>query len=543
MLTSLLRAELAAACQSLGCELPGSVSISEAPAHANAEYATNVALVLAKSLGRSPRDIAEQIAASLQTSDLVDFVEVAGAGFLNMVLTDAAYTARLHAMAQDVLEPVRLPRELRQNLNVEYVSANPSGPLHIGNARGGPLGEAICRLLEAQGHVVTRDFYVNDIGGQADRFAASVLHFYAAELGEERDFPEDGYRGDYVKELAAAIAADKGRSILDDANPVEAMRQEAIACMVDQIRATTDRIGITFDRWYWQHELHDEGLIERALTLLREHGATLEKDGALWLKSGVRDDDRETVLVKSNGTTTYFLDDLAYHLDKLLLRQADRAIVLLGADHSGHPPRMRAGLQAMGLRAEQYDAVVYQYVQLKVDGQVVGMSKREGTMVTAEQVLNEVPRDVFTYFMISKANETHVDFDLELAKDTSEKNPVYSIQYAHARICSLLEKAGEAGDLPAKYKWFSAEIALLKQLDRFSEVVALAAQEYRVNLVAQYLADLAASYHHFYAQHRVVQAEHGEARAVRLRLSLQTKATLAAGLHLLNIEAPVSLGR
>lgn len=547
MLNAYLASLLADACQRLGATLPAGHQLTETPEHVAADLASNAALLLAKPLSRDPRAVASELQSLLEQSDLVDQVEIAGPGFLNITLSTAAYQKSLQALLEQehVLAAVKLPEAERQTINVEFVSANPSGPLHIGNARGGPLGEAIVRLLEAQGHTVQRDFYVNDMGGQANRFAKSVLHFYAEVIGESYPLPEDGYRGEYVKELANEIATEQERALwgLPEEHRIDAMRQEAIGRMVAKINQTTDRMGVHFDRWYWQHELHPE-LVARALELLNEHDATMEKDGARWLKSGLRDDDRESVLVKSDGSTTYFLDDLAYHIDKLVNRGAQRAVVLLGADHHGHPPRMRAGFQAMGFRPEQYEAVVYQYVQLKEDGQVVGMAKREGKFVTADQVLDEVPRDVFTYFMLSKANETHVDFDLQLAKDTSEKNPVYSIQYAHARICSVIAKAGEEPRANQEgYVLQPAERALVRHLANLSTVVSEAARTYRVNLVTQYLIELAARYHQFYAQHRIVQAESMAAAAVRLQLSRLTQQSLAAGLELLHISAPESLAR
>lgn len=527
-------------------ELPESVQVTEAPAHASgAHYSTNAALLLAQPLQQPPQTVASQLAEALRHSPDIEKVDIAGPGFLNLTITDAAYSEELQAMTAISLgQALKLPAAECLKIDVEYVSANPSGPLHIGNARGGPIGEAIVRILLARGHQVTRDFYVNDIGGQANRFAESVLHYYAKQLGESWPFPEDGYQGQYVQELADSIVQSNHRQIWEAPDKVEAMRVEAISRMVDGIKKVTDQMGIQFDCWYWQHQLHQDGLVKRALQILQEHDATLEKDGAIWLKAGFRDDDRETVLVKSDGSTGYFLDDLAYHLGKFTDRGFDLAVCLLGADHSGHPPRMRAGIQALGFRADQYQAVVYQYVQLKENGVAVGMSKRAGNIMLAEQVLAEVPRDVFTYFMVSKANETHVDFDLQLAKDTSEKNPVYSIQYAHARICSLLGKVGERPEVKlADYNWAPAEQALLRHLAAFPGIVIEVSQTYRVNLLTQFLFELAGRYHQFYAQHRIAQAESDQAKLVRLQLSEQTQKSLQLGLELLNISAPTSLSR
>jgi arginyl-tRNA synthetase len=550
MFKDLLTSLVQKACQELGFEYPGGVIITEPPAHIPGDYSVNIALQLAKSVGKPPREVADMIAEKLRNNEDIAEVTLAGPGFINVAFDDEVYHHMMRGLSQGTpLDTVKLPKDKRQRISVEYVSANPSGPLTVGNARGGPLGEAISRVLEAQGHTVTREFYVNDIGGQANRFGASVLHFYAAEFGQELPFPEDGYMGEYVKDLAKDIAKEDGRSILDSPaeNQVEAIRQVAIARMVEQVKHVVARLGITFDRWFWQSSLHHEGKLLETLYTLKANGMTMEKDGAVWLKSGVLEGDRESVLVKSDGTTTYFLDDIAYHEDKLISRKSDRAVCLLGADHSGHPPRMRAGIQALGLDPDRYQAVVYQYVQLKENGQIAEMSKRAGKFVTAAQVLDEVPKDVFTFFMVSKSNDTHVDFDLQLAKDTSEKNPVYSIQYAHARICSVLKKAHAESLSPAlpqdALDLEATERALVRQLASFSETVAEAAEHFRINLISQYLTELSARYHQFYAHNRVIQAELPHSTEFRLLLSKLTKETLAAGLSLLHISAPDQLTR
>jgi len=550
MFQDLIENLVAVSCEALGFSYPEGVIITEPPAHIPGDYSVNVALQLSRIIGKPPREIAESIAGLLRENREIAAVELAGPGFLNISLSAHAYVDALNRLAAqpNMLHFVQLPVAERQKISIEFISANPSGPLTVGNARGGPIGEAICRVLAAQGHHITREFYVNDIGGQANRFGASVLHFYAAEFGQERAFPEDGYKGEYVKELAHDIAESSGRSVLEvpEDGQVEAIRQLAIARMVEACKTVIARMGIKFDRFFWQSELHQNDELLKTLYALKDHDATLEKDGATWLKSGLRDDDRETVLVKSDGSTTYFLDDLAYHEDKLIGRKNDRAVCLLGADHSGHPPRMRSGIQAMGINPDRYQAVVYQYVQLKENGQPAEMSKRAGKFVTAAQVLDEVPRDVFTYFLVSKSNDTHVDFDLQLAKDTSEKNPVYSIQYAHARTFSLLRKAeteGLAPELPKIMTFNASEQALLRQLASFAQTVTEAAETFRINLITQYLTDLAARYHQFYAQNRVVDATQKDQTAYRLLLSSLTQKTLHAGLQLVNISAPEQLSR
>ncbi len=535
----------------LGYQVPDGLLAVEPPAHAGGDVSLNAPMLLAKDAGKSPRVIAEEISDVLRSNPHVEEVSIAGPGFLNITLSNAFYLEVASQLSagdeQEFASKLLLPDADRKKISVEYVSANPSGPLHIGNARGGPLGEAISRVLSARGHKVTREFYVNSIGGQANRFAASVLHFYASHFGREYQFPEDGYQGDYVKELASNLAAAHGDALIqgDEATWVEQMRKAAIERMVENTKAVVERMGIHFDLWFWENTLQEKGGITECLALLEAHGATVKNDGALWLKAGIQDDDRETVLVKSDGSTTYFTNDLAYHVDKLTHRGNDIAVCLLGADHSGHPPRMRAGMVALGLEASQYQAVVYQYVQLKKDGKTLDMSKRTGKFVSAAEVLDEVPRDVFVYFMVSKANETHVDFDLQLAKDTSEKNPVYSIQYAHARVASLISRAATQNLYPGDVSGVLSETErrLVRQLSAFPTVIGEAAESFRINLLCQYLQELAARYHQFYAQNRVVDPGAAEVSSSRLALSELTRKTIKLGLNLLNISAPESLSR
>jgi arginyl-tRNA synthetase len=517
--------------ESLGYTYPKGVLIEEPPAHVKADFSVNIAMQLARETKQNPREIAENVRTKLLESHDISFVEIAGPGFLNINLGDSWYQP---AVQRVVITPVEHP----QKINVEYISANPSGPLHIGNARGGPIGETIARVLQRLGHTVERDFYLNDIGGQANKFAETVLHYYKLHFKVPSEFPEKGYPAPYVQELAEEIVRSEGDRFLQlkEEAQIEAMRVVAIERQVSKIRATAERMGIQFDRWYPQSELLESGRSQTTLEELQKKGATLEKDGAVWLKSGIQDDDRETVLVKSDGTTTYFLDDIAYYREKFTERGFARGVCLLGANHYGHIPRMEAAMVALGF-PERYHGVMYQNVQLKVDGQNVKMAKREGNFVTADEVLDEIPRDVFTYFMLSKAAETHLDFDLQLAKDTSEKNPIYYIQYANARIHSILARA-EKKDTPppADYLYNVEERALIRHLVQFDTVVQEVGENYRTHLIPAYLYELASRYHHFYAHHRVI-TEDESTTALRLRLSILTAETIKEGLSLLNIVA------
>ena len=534
MILERLEKQLKEITQKMSQVYPEAVLIEEPPSSVEADFSTNLAMQLAKQSKGNPRELAEQIKTELQKGEGIEKVEIAGPGFLNISLNDSFYLESLNPH-----EIFQTPTP--QKINLEFISANPTGPLHIGNARGGPIGETIGRALEKIGHTVTREFVVNDIGGQANQFAASVLHFYLQHFGKESTFPEKGYPGQYIQDLAKEIVEADGEKYLNlpEGEQKEAMRQVAIRLMTAKIKTTTEKMGINFDRFFAQSELHENGLSTRILKELQQNDATLEKDGATWLASGQLEDDRETVLVKSTGEYTYFLDDIAYHYDKLVERGFDKAIVLMGANHFGHIPRMKAGLQAIKINPDRYEGSLYQQVQLKVDGQAVKMAKREGNFVTADEVLEQVPRDVFSYFLLSKGAETHLDFDLQLAKDTSEKNPVYYIQYAHARICSLLELAKEKNLVPAKpgqTEFAKEERALIAWLDKYNLVIQEVAETYRTHLFPAYAYELATRFHHFYAHQRIITDNIAESTK-RLYLCQLTANTLKDVLSLMNITA------
>ncbi len=518
--------------QELEHEYPSDVVVSEPPAHIGADFATNVALQVARAASANPREVAEKVREKLLANADISNVEIAGPGFLNIVLAESAYT---NALANEQPSP-----KDNKKVTVEYISANPTGPLHIGNARGGPMGETIARVLEKQGNKVHRDFYVNNVGGQANVFAASVLYHYKLHFGVESTFPEKGYPAPYVQELGEEIATAEGDYILHlpEAEQVEAMRKTAIDRQVAKIRGTVERMGIHFDTWSNESELVESGRSAAVLELLQHNNATFEKDGAVWLSADMHDEDRETVLVKSDGTTTYFLDDIAFYRMKLDEWGNEYGVCVLGPGHVDHITRMKAGLRGIGLDPERYRGSVYQHVQLKENGEKKKMTKREGTFVTADQVLDEIPRDVFTWFMLSKAAETHLDFDFQLATDTSEKNPVYYVQYAHARICSVLAKAeGYDKNITTAGLGFNPEErSLIRHLAAFERVIADVAATYRTHLIPAYVYELATRYHHFYAHNRVMSDDLTEA-AQRLRLSALTAATIKEGLQLMNIVA------
>jgi arginyl-tRNA synthetase len=518
-----------------GYEYPEEVVVEESPSNVVPDFSTNLALQLARSAKVNPRTLAESLVAELSQKEGVAVVEVAGPGFLNIGVSDQLLASLLPDLSPNFTSSID-----GTPINVEYISANPTGPVHIGNARGGPIGETIARCFEKVGYKVSREFYINDVGGQANVFTASVLHFYCKSYGVEYPFPEKGYPGVYVQEIAEEITKLEGDRFahLDHEDLLSKFRPIAIATMVQHIAKTVQDLGINFERWYAQSELEQSGLSSQVLELLKQSGATLEKDGALWLRSGLLEDDRETVLVKSDGTFGYFLDDIAYHYDKLINRGFSKAIVLLGANHFGHIPRMRAAMQALSIDPERYEGIMYQYVQLKEQGETKRMAKREGTYVTAEEVLDEIPSEVFKYFILSKANETHLDFDLQLAKDTSEKNPVYYIQYAHARIRSVLRLADERGltAAPKGSEFTTYERAVLFWLDQYKSTIYEVVSSFKTHALPLYIYELATRYHSLYAHQRIMN-DSPEATQKLLYISQAVADTIKDGLHLMGIEA------
>jgi arginyl-tRNA synthetase len=529
----------------LGWSLPAKLPIADPPPHITADCAIVWPLTLAPELRQSPRDIATTLVEVLQQQPEIAQAEVAGNGFVNIILTDTIFEQTL---AEVIGESSGASRAVTstpysgQKFSVEYVSANPTGPMHFGNARGGPFGEALCRLFEALGASVRREFYVNDYGGQAGRFMNSVVAAIAERhpqllAGDPQQYPmpEDGYRGEYVYDIAATLAArHEHDGVVDSAQ----LGREGLEIIIEGMQAVCSRFGITFDHWQRQSDLTaTAALVEEKL---RAAGTAIEKDGALWLSAGITEGDRESVLRKTDGLRTYFLDDLAYHYLKLTDYKADVGMVVLGSDHSGHGPRMKSGVAAMGFSPDQYEPIFYGRVEFYENGEKRKMSKRSGSFVTLEDMLDELPREVLVYFLVSKAPESAIDFDITLAKDTSERNPIYAIQYAHARACSVLGKIVEGDEhaIPEGqgYVFDEQDRSLLLQLDGFQAAVLQSGLERRPHVLAHYVHELAIRFHRWYAGHRILDAADPAAIATRIAITRATKATIAASLRLLGIE-------
>ncbi|RDB44800.1 arginine--tRNA ligase [Halomonas sp. DQ26W] len=520
---------------------------------AHGDYATNLALMLAKPAGRKPRELAETLVAALPDSDAVQKVEIAGPGFINFfAATDAAAQ-----VVRQVLEAGdTFGRNLTgkgQKVQVEFVSANPTGPLHVGHGRGAALGDCICRLLEATGFDVTREFYYNDAGAQISNLALSVQ---ARVKGIEPDsvaWPADGYRGGYIAEVAkdylagATVHADD-RHVIAKADPddLEAIREFAVAWLRREQDLDLKAFGVSFDVYFLESSLYDQGKVEEAVERLIANGHTYEQDGALWLRTTRFGDDKDRVMRKSDGNYTYFLPDVAYHLNKWQ-RGFSTVINEQGADHHSTVTRVRAGLQALeaGIPEGWPDYVLHQMVMVTRSGVEVKLSKRAGSYVTVRDLIDEVGRDATRFFLAARRADSQLTFDIDLARSQSNDNPVYYVQYAHARVCSMLRRADAESlhfdhDLAmvslAKLE-AEQEKAVMNRLARFPEVVSHAALAREPQQVAQYLLDLAAEFHSCYNAVKVM-VEDDELRNARLALGLATRQVLRNGLDLMGVSAP-----
>jgi arginyl-tRNA synthetase len=512
-------------------------SLDRPPKPELGDYSSNAAMLLAAPLGDNPRAVAERLRAELERdlgdADSIDRIEVAGPGFVNLFLSDAWYRRALAKLvaAGDGLGPA--PTESPERILVEFVSANPTGPLHVGGGRHAAYGDALVRLLEAVGHDVQREFYVNDAGGQITRFAESIA---ARMAGAEP--PEDGYEGEYVAELAERIAAEGGPT------DTESLERRGVELMLDGVRGTLERFGVHFDNWFSERDLYSRGEVDAALAQLTERGHTYRHEEALWLRTTEFGDDKDRVLIRANGEPTYLAADVAYHWDKLQ-RDFGRLINVLGADHHGYVPRIRAAIEALGADPDAFEALIMRLVHIVERGERAQMSKRSGDFVSLDELLDDIGVDATRWFMLWRSHDTTVDLDLELARSQSSENPVYYVQYAHARIASILRKAGavegsDSGlDLEARGAPVEpSEKALIKRLLEFPEEIRESAARRAPHRICAYSSAVAADFHAFYRDCQVVGAEGEGVESSRLALCLCVKRTIAGSLGLLGISAP-----
>jgi len=565
----------------LPADLAPRIQIERTRDASHGDFASNVALMLAKPAGMKPRELAERIVAALPEAAEVEKVEIAGPGFINFFIRDTALMAVVRTVLEQGEAFGRSDIGGGKRVQVEFVSANPTGPLHVGHGRGAAYGATVADLLAAVGYAVHREYYVNDAGRQMDILAASVWLRYLELCGEELPFPANAYQGDYVWDIAASLhrthgerfrhpwseVADglppdepdggdkeqyidaviaKARRLLGDAD-YRLVFDTALNYILDDIRDDLEHFGVVYDEWYSERRLTENGLVDQAIARLKASGHTYEKDGALWFRSTDYGDEKDRVLVRENGQTTYFASDIAYHMDKLE-RGFEWVIDIWGADHHGYVPRVKAALQALGEDVDKLHVLLVQFAVLYRGGQKVQMSTRSGEFVTLRQLRKEVGTDAARFFYVMRKCEQHLDFDLDLAKSQSADNPVYYIQYAHARVCRVFDQLAERGlryDEAAGLAHLNRlteahEQALITRLDRYPELIESAALQHEPHQLAHYLRELANDFHTYYNAHQFL-VDDPDLRNARLALIKATRQVIANGLGLLGVSAPESM--
>ena len=542
------------------------------------DFATNIAMRLAKSISTNPRELAGRIIESLPSSDVIDRAEIAGPGFINFFVSDTAFRKEVAAIVEAGDSYGRMTPRAEPRVLLEFVSANPTGPLHVGHGRHAAFGATVGNLLEAAGYSVHREYYVNDAGRQMDILGVSTL-LRALELrGQTIRIPRGGYRGDYIRDIAAAIdtsmVPDIDASHLTEGLPPDepegdreahigalidrvqevlgegafhAVRQQSLESIREDIENDLEEFGVTYDRWFSEQSLTTDGRIDEALDVLRERRMLYVKDGATWFRATDYGDEKDRVVVRENGKKTYFASDIAYHYDKRR-RGYDHLVDVLGADHHGYVARVRAGLEAMGYAGDCLEVPLVQFVTLYRGGEKQQMSTRSGEFITLRQLREEVGNDAARFFYVMRSNDQHLDFDLELAKSRSNDNPVYYIQYAHARVASVFRQLAEKGFEYDGKRGLAAlqrltephEKSLMSSLSRYPEVIELAAANRAPQHLVHYLRDLANDFHTYYNAHTFIVDDAG-LRDARLTLISATRTVIASGLDILGVSAPEAM--
>ncbi|HEV8537898.1 MAG TPA: arginine--tRNA ligase [Bacteroidota bacterium] len=536
-----LKARVASSLDSLGLAGIASPSFEQPRVAAHGDLTTNIAMSLAKRTARSPRQIAQQIVEKLEIDPtLVDRVEIAGPGFINFHFTDKFYHQQLGEILRQGKSFGKLDIGGGKKTQVEFVSANPTGPLTVGHGRGAVFGDTVARLLEWTNYDVTREYYFNNAGRQMRILGDSVRLRYLELLGEEVAFPEDYYQGEYIREIARHIMETHGDTKKNE--PAEGLfKQRAEEEIFDDIKQTCKRLGVLFDVFYNENSLYETGKVKEVIEEFKQKGLAYEQDGAVWLRTSALGGEKDKVIVKSTGEPTYRLPDIAYHREKFR-RGFNLIIDVLGADHIATYPDVLAGLKALGFETENVKVLIHQFVTIVQGDEVVKMSTRKANFITLDELMDEVGADVVRYFFLMRGINSHLNFDLKLAKEQSEENPVYYLQYAHARIASIIRNAESQGVNPEETGNYSLlknpeEIALLKNLTTFPDIVESCSETHEPHRLAEYLHVVAGCYHKFYHGHRVL-GDDRSLTAARIALCLATKTVLANGFTILGITAP-----
>lgn len=546
---SALRQAVAAACQKAmadgvlpEAELPDFV-IETPKDEKNGDFSTNVAMQLTRIMRQNPRKIAEAIVGGIALPELIDHIDIAGPGFINFYLVNHWLHKVLPAIQQEDADYGKSNAGNGERIQVEFVSANPTGLLHMGNARGGALGDTLAAVLNEAGYACDKEYYINDAGNQVENLGKSVEARYFELLGrDDYEIPEDGYHGKDIIATAQRLLDEKGEVFVDmpEAERRQAMKEYALKEKVTGIRGSLENFGVVFDNWFSEQSLHDAGDVHEVVEILRDKGYVYEKDGAQWLQCTAWGEEKDEVLVRSNGTPTYFAADIAYHRNKFE-RGYKRLINIWGADHHGHVARLKGAMTALGYPGDDITVILMQLVRLYRGGEIVKMSKRSGQYVTLDELIEEVGKEAARFFFIMRNPDSALDFDLDLAKAESSDNPVYYVQYAHARICSILSVAGVdtplAKDVDLSLLSEEAERVLIRKLAEWPQEVADAARELAPYHLAYYAKDLATAFHSFYNSCKVL-TDDAALRDARLALVDCSRITLRNVLQLLGLTAP-----
>jgi arginyl-tRNA synthetase len=510
------------------------------------DFSTSVSMMLAKSERKKPRDIADVLCRYLKNGDSqVSSVDIAGPGFINLKMAPSFFLTRLMKVAELGDKFGSSDAGKGKKVLLEFVSANPTGPLHVGHGRGAAVGDMLGRLLKKAGYDVSTEYYINDVGNQMNTLGRSTWSRYRELLGIKEEFSPDNYQGEYIKDIAQGIIDKHGKEFLDKQvdEVLPFFRKYSLDSILSGIRNDLSEFGVEFDRWFNEKSLYDDQLVDTAVNWLRDKKHIYDKDGAVWLNSSAFKDEKERVLIEQSGDKTYFCSEIAYHKNKID-RGFEWIVDLWGADHHGYVPRMNAVLEAMGYNKDVFKVMLVQFVALKRGGEKVSMSTRSGEFETLSDVVKEVGVDATRFFFLMRSSDSHLDFDLELAKKESPENPVFYIQYAHARICSIFRKANDEGlslpsisDIDLSPLADEEEFSLIKKILAFTETVDKSAELLEVHRIAFYLQDLVAAFHGYYSRHRVV-SEDVPLSLARLFLMDCLRTTIHNGLSVMGVSAP-----
>ena len=508
------------------------------------DFSTNVAMTLARSERKNPKMIAESVVRYLKNGDLSQ-VEIAGPGFINLKMSHEFFLQRLKNVVKQGDDFGQTDVGQGTKVLIEFVSANPTGPLHVGHGRGAAVGDALARILKKSGYDLSTEYYINDVGNQMNFLGRSTWLRYRELLGEAIEFPDDHYRGEYIKDIANEIVKQKGNEFLNkpEEECLPFFRKFAKDNILKGIQKDLTEFRVNFDNWFSEQSLYDDSSVEKAIEWLKGKGHIYEKDGAVWLKSSAFNDDKDRVIVKKTGEKTYFCSDIAYHQNKIN-RGFKKIINLMGADHHGYVPRMEAVLEAMGYDKKIFKILLIQFVSLLRAGEKVSMSTRAGEFETLKDVVSEVGVDVARYYFLMRSSDAHLDFDLELAKQETSENPVFYIQYAHARICSIFRTAGEKGvvwnrsnEVDLSLLVEGEEFGIIRAVLAFPEIVEKSARALEVHRISHYLLDMVSRFHGYYSRHRVISDDKALTLA-RLFLLDAIRITIRNGFDLMGISAP-----